>query len=58
LGPGGVDKLLNYLNFNCGDENIKNFLQKKIIKLIDVNAEGYIQVKERLNKIAKADVSE
>ena len=58
LGPGGVDKLLTYLNFHCKDKNIKEFLQKKIVKLIDVNAEGYIDVKEKINKAAKADIAE
>ncbi|MCX6822594.1 MAG: L-histidine N(alpha)-methyltransferase [candidate division SR1 bacterium] len=58
LGPGGVDKLLMYLNFHCKDKSIKEFLQKKIVKLIDVNSEGYIDVKEKINKAAKADITE
>ncbi len=58
LGPGGVDKLLEYLKFYTGEDTIQKFLESKVIKLVDVNAEGYVEIKKKLNKVAERQVSE
>lgn len=58
LGPGGVDKLLEYLKFYTGEDTIQKFLESKVIKLVDVNAEGYVEIKKKLNKVAEKQVSE
>jgi hypothetical protein len=33
-------------------------LESKVIKLVDVNAEGYVEIKKKLNKVAERQVSE
>lgn len=52
--------MLKYLKFFCGEylEDVKHFIKERDIKLVDVSAESYVEIKKELNKIADDQIAE